>query len=187
MATDIDTVGMGNYYLYSYRKNFSLGIKLLFVRPLKLLLISLVVIFLIATGISLMIPSHISISKAINIHGQRDSILALIKDRGQWTRWHPAYIPNDSTPKFDSIHIVSMQQSDSEIVMFLQQSNKEVVTNGWRVYQHENVDSLTLQWYMKFNLKWYPWKKFGSLLYESTYGVMMQEGLTNVKSIVESE
>ena len=178
---------MGRYYLHCYRENISLGIKFFFVRLIKLFLISIIVIFLIATGISLLIPSQVNISKAINIHGRKDSILALIRDRDQWSRWHPAFIPNDSTPKFDSIHIVSMRQNDSEVVMVLQQSNKEAVTNGWRVYEHSDVDSLTLQWYMNFHLKWYPWKKFSSLLFENTYGVMMQEGLTNVKGIVERE
>jgi hypothetical protein len=155
------------------------------VRLIKLALISIVVIFLVATAITLMIPSHITISKAINIRAEKDSIFALIRDRGEWSKWHPAFIPNDSTPRFDSIHVVSQRVNDSEIVMLLQQGNKDVVTNGWRIYHHDNVDSLTLQWYMNFNMKWYPWKKLGSLFYENTYGVMMEQGLSNIKEITE--
>ena len=70
-------------------------------------------------------------------------------------------------------------------MMQLQQGNKDAVINGWKIYEYQGVDSLTLQWYMDFHLQWYPWKKFGSLFYENTYGVMMQEGLTNIKGVVE--
>ncbi|HVE60520.1 MAG TPA: hypothetical protein VNA26_01785 [Chitinophagaceae bacterium] len=38
---------------------------------------------------------------------------------------------------------------------------------------------------MDFHLKWYPWQKFSSLLYEERYGTMMQNGLTNLKEITE--
>jgi hypothetical protein len=153
------------------------------VRLIKLFLISVFFLFLAVTGVSLLIPSHVTISKAINIRAEKDRIFALIRDRSQWPNWHPAFTPNNSAGKFDSIHIVSQHQNDSEIVMRLQQGNKEIVTNGWKVYSHTNTDSLTLQWYMKFDLKWYPWKKLGSLFYENTYGVMMQEGLENIKAI----
>jgi hypothetical protein len=155
------------------------------VRLIKLALISIIIIFLIATGFSLMIPSHIRISKAINMHTSKDSVFSLIKDKNAWSRWHPAFIPNDSAPKFDSIHIVSQKQTDTELLMQLQQGKKDVVLNGWKIYHYQGVDSITLQWYMDFHLKWYPWKKFGSLFYENTYGVMMQEGLANIKGIVE--
>lgn len=149
----------------------------------KLALISIVILFLVVTAISLLIPSHIRISKAINIQGEKDSILGLINDTTQWKKWHPAFIPGDSSLVFPTVHIVQRNQNDSEVVMRLQQMGKPEVINGWRIYEHLQVDSLTLQWYMDFHLKWYPWKKFGSLFYENTYGVMMEEGLENIKTL----
>jgi hypothetical protein len=140
-------------------------------------------LFLAVTAVSLLIPSRITISKAINIHAEKDSVFSAIRDRGQWYKWHPAFMPRSSAQAFDSIHIVSQTETDSELVMLLQQGTKDAVTNGWKIYTHTNTDSLTLQWYMKFDLKWYPWKKLGSLFYENTYGVMMQEGLENLKAM----
>jgi hypothetical protein len=177
---------LGDRYLRRYRKSFSLGINFFIVRLIKLALISIVFLFLVVTAISLLIPSHIRISKAINIHAEKDSIFVLISDTAKWKQWHPAFIPNDSTPKFPSIQIVQKFQNDSEIVMHLQQAGKPEVINGWKIYQHTDVDSLTLQWYMDFHLKWYPWKKFASLFYENTYGVMMEQGLDNIKSKVQN-
>jgi hypothetical protein len=156
------------------------------VRLIKLALISIFLLFVVVTAISLLIPSQIRISKAINIYSSHDSIFALIRDTTKWKLWHPAFIPNDSASAFPAIHIVHKSESDSEIVMHLQQSGKPEVINGWKLYQYSHVDSLTLQWYMDFHLKWYPWQKFGSMLYEKTYGTMMEEGLENIKKQVEN-
>jgi hypothetical protein len=140
---------------------------------------------MVATGISLMIPSHIRISKAINIHGSKDSIFALIKDQNRWRQWHPAFIPADSARNFPSIHITKINENDTAIIFKLQQSNKRPVLNGWQIY-NLSADSLTLQWYMDFRIKWYPWQKFGSMFYENTYGVLMEQGLTNIKNLTEA-
>lgn len=156
-------------------------------RVLKLFLISVVLLFVVVTAISLLIPSHVRISKAINIHGQKDSIFVLINDTSNWKLWHPAFMPNDSIQSFPPIHILEQSQTDSSIVMHLQQGSKPRVANVWKVYRHDLVDSLTLQWYMDFQLKWYPWRKFGSLLYEKTYGAMMEKGLENLKAEVEQQ
>ena len=67
----------------------------------------------------------------------------------------------------------------------LQQAGKMPLINGWKIYHHPSTDSLTLQWYSDFHLKWYPWQKLGSLFYENTYGVMMEEGLGNLKRLAE--
>jgi hypothetical protein len=151
------------------------------VRLIKLAILSIVFLFIVVTAVSLLIPSRIRISKAVNIHGSKDSIFALIADTGKWKLWHPAFIPNDSVPKFPAVHIVQRVRTDSEIVMRLQQSGKPEVVNGWRIYHNPAADSLTLQWYMDFRLQWYPWQKLGSLFYENTYGVMMERGLDGIR------
>jgi len=152
------------------------------VRIIKLFLISVIFLFVLGTGISLMIPSHIRISKAINLHAPKDSIFSLVKNPGRWKEWHPAFMKSYNKT-FDSIRISNITKEGDTVLMFLQQGKKEPVLNGWKIYEHPEVDSLTLQWYMDFHLKWYPWKKFSSLFFENTYGVMMQEGLTNLKKI----
>lgn len=154
-------------------------------KVIKLFLISVVFLFLIVTGVSLMIPPHVRISKAVNISAEKDSIFALIIDTVNWKQWHPAFMPNDSVSKFPVVNITKQSKNDSEIVMHLQQQNKPEVINGWRIYHHPDMDSLTLQWYMDFHLKWYPWQKFGSLFYENTYGVLMEKGLDNLKNRVQ--
>lgn len=151
-------------------------------RLIKLALLSFVFLFLVVTAISLMIPSNIRISKAVNIAPPRDSVLALIKNTERWPQWHPAFMKQDSFRSILSILITPITENDSEVVFRLQQPNRPAVVNGWKIYEHGPTDSLTLQWYMDFKLKWYPWQKFGSLLYEGSFGTMMEQGLTNLKN-----
>jgi hypothetical protein len=150
---------------------------------IKLFFISVVFLFLLGTGISLMIPSHIRISKAINLHAPKDTIFSLVKNPVRWKEWHPAFMEGPGRKSFDTIIVSDILQQGDTVTMLLRQGTKEPVSNGWKIYEHPDVDSLTLQWYMDFHLKWYPWKKFSSLFFENTYGVMMQEGLTNLKKI----
>jgi hypothetical protein len=150
-------------------------------RFVKLVVISFVFLFLVVTAISLLIPAHIRISKATNIAPPKDSIWTLIKDENRWPLWHPAFI-NDTLHRMAAIRIRPVLQNDSEVIFQLQQPHKKPVINGWKIY-HTAPDSLTLQWYMDFHLRWYPWEKLGSLFYENTYGVMMEQGLTNLKRL----
>jgi hypothetical protein len=152
-------------------------------RFIKLALLSFLFLFLVVTAISLLIPSHIRISRATNIAPPKETILALIKNESKWSQWHPAFMQTDSSRKIPQIKISPVSSTGSELVYQLQQENKKPVINGWKIYEHAGSDSLTLQWYMDFNLKWYPWQKFGSLLYEGTYGVMMEQGLANLKKV----
>ena len=152
---------------------------------IKLAFISIFFLFFVATAISFFIPSEIRISKAINIHGQSDSVLARVADTTRWKEWHPAYIPGDSAKKFPAISIATRSRTDTSLIMEMRQGKKTPVINGFQVY-HPIADSLTLQWYMDFKIKWYPWQKFGSMFYEGTYGLMMQQGLENLKRQTEA-
>jgi len=153
-------------------------------RIIKLAVISFVFLFLLITIISLFIPSHIRISKAINIKAEKDSLFALIADTGKWHFWHPAYQRTIINTVENKIKITTLIDNDSLIAMQLNLPEKKSFKSSWQVYQLQD-DSLTLQWFMNFNLKWYPWHKFSSLLYEERYGIMMQNGLTNLKEISE--
>ena len=133
-----------------------------------------------------MIPEHIRVSKAINIHSSKEVLFDLIRNQEKWPQWHPAFMPGNKMKDLPEIKITKLTENDSSILFKFSQGNKIPVLNGWQVYRLSS-DSLTLQWYMDFHIKWYPWQKFGSMFYENTYGVMMQEGLSNIKKIVEGQ
>lgn len=152
-------------------------------RIIKLGIISFIVIFIIITLISLMFPSQIRISRAINLPNQRDSIFALLKNE---PAWHPAYFDSAASVQMRQLKKTVIEKTDSTLVYTLQQSERKKVTNGWQLYGTPASDSLTLQWYMDFRLSWYPWEKFSSLFYEKTYGAMMERGLNDLKKRLET-
>jgi hypothetical protein len=147
-------------------------------RIIKLGLISIVAFFLLLTLISLMFPSQIRISRATNLPNQRDSIFSLLKNE---PLWHPAYLDSTTRQQMQSLDKTLVEQTDSSLIYSLQQAGRKRVTSAWRLYGTPASDSLTLQWYMDFQLSWYPWEKFSSLFYEKTYGAMMEAGLGNLK------
>jgi hypothetical protein len=157
-------------------------------RVLKLAVISFVVFFIVMLCFSLLVPSHIRLSKAINIHAGGDSIFSIIKDTARWQQWHPGFqnLGVGATLSRNNLSLKEVSISDTLVVMELQQGAKRPVTNSWALHQYAAADSVTLQWYMDFKLKWYPWQKFSSLFYEGTYGKMMEKGLNNIKTQTES-
>lgn len=158
-------------------------------RFIKFGIICIVVFFGLATAFSMLVPSHIRLSKAINLHAPPDSIFSLIKDTAQWPAWHPGFqnFSVEATLQQNNLSLKKVAVSDSLVTMDLQKGTKEPVRNTWQLYQYAAADSVTLQWYMDFHLKWYPWQKFSSLFFESTYGRMMETGLNNIKRKVEEK
>ena len=147
-------------------------------RIIKLGFISFFVLFVILTLFSLMFPSQIRISRATNLPNQRDGIFVLLKNE---EAWHPAYLDSATSLQMRNLKKTTIEQTDSTFVYTLQQPGRKKVNSGWKIYGTPASDSLTLQWYMDFNLSWYPWEKFSSLFYENTYGRMMERGLYNFK------
>ena len=154
-------------------------------RIIKLALISFAFFFFLLTAISLLVPSHVRISKAINIGTNKATIFSQIKDTAQWKVWHPGFQQNNQQATAQRPVVTTTEQNDSLIIMNLNSDNRKTMVNGFQLYNYASTDSLTLQWYMDFHLKWYPWQKFGSLFYEDTYGKMMEQGLSNLKQLSE--
>jgi hypothetical protein len=153
------------------------------VNYIKLALISFVLIFALMTVISMLIPSSVRISKAIDLQAPRDSVRRLLTDTTAWKTWHPAYQNDRQQQAFIAITSVS----DSLVTATISSPGKNSLHNGWQFYTHGESSTYTLQWYIDFKLKWYPWEKFGSLFYESTYGRMIEQGLSNIKKQAQSQ
>jgi hypothetical protein len=157
------------------------------VRIIKLGLISLFFLFVLVTLISLLIPGRVRISKAINLPGGSETrVWALVRDTARWNTWLPMLRPGVNNRHIEPIRVVGQERTDSTTVMHWQQGNRDPLTTVFQLH-HPDADSLTLQWYMDFHLGWAPWKKFGSLFLENTYGTMMQEGLENMKAEIERQ
>ncbi|MBL7741379.1 MAG: SRPBCC family protein [Chitinophagaceae bacterium] len=167
-------------------------------RLIKLALLSFIFLFLLVTIISLFVPSHVIISRAINIKANKDSVLSQIKDPARWKNWHPGLdtaqqlmvegkvngVVLDATDITKPIIIILDKVSEEEVTAMFFPRKMKPVKNTWRAITHPGSDSTTVQWSMDFHLRWYPWEKFGSLMLERSHGTKMEQGLTNLKKLV---
>jgi len=166
---------------------------------IKLAIISFIFLFLLVTGMSLFIPSHVRISRAVNIKADKDSVMSQVKDPARWKNWHPGldtaqllYVEGkvkgvvlDNSDIKRPVTIIITHSEADEVTAQFSPKKMRPVTTVWRTITHPGQDSVTLQWYMDFHLRWYPWEKFGSLVLEKSHGAKMEQGLTNLKRILE--
>jgi Polyketide cyclase / dehydrase and lipid transport len=169
------------------------------VRIIKLGLISVFFLFLIVTIISLFIPAHVRISRAMNVSALPKDILVQKSDFKNWQNWYPDLkkLPPGQIQFLDSSNgtitkmnlkttgVCLKQATGTEVVTELRQPGKRPVLSGWNVIEYAAKDSVTLQWYMDFKLNWYPWEKFASIMFEKSYGEKMEAGLNNLKKYLE--
>jgi uncharacterized protein (DUF433 family) len=164
-------------------------------RFIKLAFLSFIFLFLLVTGISLFIPSHIRISKAVNMQTDFDSLYRQVSILNNWRNWHSVLkdLPaeefiflKDSSLKIKDDYLKITQLKNDEIIVEIKKGEGRPIINGMKITSYLQTDSLTVQWYIDFRLRWYPWEKFRSLFYENIYGVQMEQGLANLKQLMET-
>ena len=163
-------------------------------RLVKLAIISIIVFSLLFTGISLFFPSHIRISKAIDISASKDSLMSQIADASKWKNWYSGAdtsafffvegkIKGITTKNRQDLVITAI--NDSAVLTGSMGTHSKKGEGGWNIFPGRIPNSYTVQWYMDFHLRWYPWEKFSSLLLEKRYGPMMEQGLARLKALLE--
>jgi hypothetical protein len=160
-------------------------------RFVKLALISGVILFIVIFLFSLIIPSQIRISRAVDIAVPKDSLVKAVADLRQWQSWNELVSNPDLTNKqfsenlFTSaqLKITKESQVGDTLLTTWQQKNARVLTSGF-IWMGEN-DKLVLQWYFDVKLNWYPWEKFGSIVFDKQLGPPMEKSLANLKKLLE--
>lgn len=155
-------------------------------RVIKLFILSAIAFSIVLTCISFLIPSRIRIFKSIELNAPADRIFSFIKDTSKWQQWHPGFLSPDTLNDESHLktHLQIIESSDSTVIIKIY-NNRTSIFNTWQLLHFNDSHSSVLQWHMDFNLKWYPWEKFRSFFFEKTHGVMMEEGLANLKKLSE--
>jgi hypothetical protein len=146
-------------------------------RIIKLAIISFVFFFGLLFLMSLLVPSRVRISKAINLAPTDSTVLNLVRNEAAWGRWHPAF----ENRLHAGQQLTKVTDTDTLVAFDIAGRGPHPVRNSWELHRFGSRDSVTLQWYMDFRLSYLPWHKFSSLFYEGTYGKMMELGLNNIK------
>ena len=159
-------------------------------------MISFLILFLLVTGITFFIPSKVRISRAVNIKAESGTIIAQLNDIRNWKNWYPGFdtltinkpLEENGRVTFAEVRgsqIALTQDSINHLLATFHKPDAQKMNMGWQVITHEGSDLVTVQWYIDFKLKWYPWEKFSSLSFEARYGSMLEKGLANLKSFLE--
>lgn len=168
-------------------------------RIIKLLVVSLVILVLVITALSFIIPSNIRISRTVRIQANKEAVMLQLKDPVKWKKWYPgadsvSFLSDSGIVNGFLFHsrpdysLIISDIRDNEVVALIERgNNKEKIILTWRVYPENNLENVTLQWYMDFHLKWYPWQKFSALAYDKYYGSQMDAGLLRLRNELETK
>ena len=116
-----------------------------------------------------------------------------VSDAANWKKWYPGAdsmnlllvegkIKGIEAHSGQGLMITSV--NDSTVLAINTGSISRRGETGWNFYPANN-NAVTVQWYIDFHLKWYPWEKFSSLMLEKRYGPQMEQGLGNLKALFE--
>jgi hypothetical protein len=164
---------------------------------LKLIIASILFIAIVVTIISLFIPSDVRVSKTIQINASEQAVVTQISNPGNWRNWYPGadsskfYYENGvikglllNEAKGQSIVLTG--KKDDEVTAAYVLPNKKIPT-GWEWIPATDSNSVTVQWYIDFHLRWYPWEKFTSFMFEKVYNPQLKQGLENLKQLLEKK
>src|SRR3982750_4521245 len=135
-------------------------------RLLKLVLISAVVLFGVILLISLLLPSHVRISRATDINAPAEQLRPLLSDIKQWEQWNEyirAYHNRITEPeilKADEIGIFISANKKNLVTADWQPPSGSKFSSGYVIIDNANKNTCTVQWYFDFHIEWYPWQKF---------------------------
>lgn len=118
----------------------------------------------------------------------------LLGDVRNWKKWYPGA----DTSEYFVVkgRIMGIKTSDQKGLIITAFTDSSVTTanagpeskkgeSGWNIFPGSVPNTITVQWYRDFHLRWYPWEKFSSLLLEKRYGPPMEQGLGNLKRLLE--
>ncbi len=158
-------------------------------RFLKLFVYSVVIFSILLLVLSFLFPTQVRVARAAAIRSPQSEMLTALSDLRTWQQWNEMLI----NPALTGVSVSSEKfQSDQlQIAMKENATAKHVwIKNGIAIEGGFNLipsnDGTTiLQWYMDFPIKWYPWEKFGSILYDKQVGPVMERSLQKFKKMAE--
>ena len=158
---------------------------------IRFALLSAVILFLLVTAMSSLLPGTIRISRAIDIQAGQQQVLARLADIKSWNGWNeyvkaiarPSFVASDSLyAKELSIAIRAVNPASVETIWH-QQRNGKTFPGVFNLI-HSN-GTTTVQWYFVFHFRWYPWEKLSSITYDQQIGPQMEQSLQNLKKLAE--
>lgn len=169
-------------------------------RIVKLGLISAVFLFLVVTAISLLLPSSIIISRAVDINADITTVYPKVADLSNWKKWYA----NSDTASFILSSTTTGKGAfltiDKSTISFSEVTEKKIKAY-WSIgpgnqmpgefnfitSEGKDVSHITIQWQVIHTVQWYPWEKFASIVADKSIGFFMEKSLDKLKAISERQ
>jgi len=164
-------------------------------RVVKSALVGVIAIFAVIWLMSLLFPSFVKVSRAVNINTTKEAVLDYVPNVNQWARWNEMTSSKNLTHKKITGNVFSSDQlqlqvesihGDSVDILWTQKNGRKI-HGGFNLYGSSDTTLTTVQWYFDFNLRWYPWEKIGSIIFDKQLGPVMEKSLENLRNLIEKK
>ena len=155
---------------------------------IKLILGSIVILSLLLIGFSLLFPSKVITSRAVEIHSSAAKIAYFTADLNHWNEWMTEWKENKVVFNQDTayigtqkIHIAQKTDSSVRINWIATGQSPYIATIEWLPLQE---GTYVIHWSFEQHVKWYPWEKFQTLLNEKLLGGKMEFMLGGIVGLI---
>lgn len=165
-------------------------------RLIKLGIISVAVLFGLITAMSMLLPSQVIISRAIDIDKPLDTVYNAVTDLSKWKGWMDNYevdsstvsVPSKGTSAFIKmgkvkVDITALDTTKMDAVW--QSADNRPLPGSFNFVTSADHQMVTVQWQFVQHVKWYPWEKFASITSDKVLGPYMEKSLDNLKKLLE--
>ena len=159
-------------------------------KAIKLFLISVFILGGVILVLSSLLPSHVRISRAVDIDASQGEISVFVSNLSNWKQWN-SFVSDSlvQNPVFSPTRINSTQlnvqlvSANMDSIITLWRKTDRNIKCGFQLIPSGKVT--IVQWYFDFDLKWYPWEKFASIIFDRQLGPYMERSLGNLKKLAE--
>ncbi len=157
---------------------------------IRFAIISVFALVILASAISLLFPSYVLVSRAINIEKPKRLVQPLVSDYRQWPLWVDGFSDNtvkiiDANKAIVGKTVVKTISITDSLIIANWGEGKNLQVSKIRLIGSDTSNTTILQWQFEQKLQWYPWEKFGSMMNDKILGPMMEKNLQQLKILVE--
>ena len=162
------------------------------IRFIKLIGISIIILFGLVTALGLLFPARVIVSRAVDITAPKDSILLLIKDFNGWQKWlegmteSTVVIASPTKARLGKTDVTITTITSNKVASTWVDKNGNIQTSTINLFNDSAKVQTVVQWEFQQQLRWYPWERFASMMNDKILGTMMEKNLNNLKSFVET-
>ncbi|HEY2727538.1 MAG TPA: hypothetical protein VGI61_10230 [Parafilimonas sp.] len=166
-------------------------------RYLKGFLIGLVVLYIVLTGIGLLMPSSVTVWRSVEIKAPVDSVRFYTNNLANWRYW----INGADTAYFKQLTAATSEKKSKIIlgtytITVLNNDPKYIITlwqgessrqqlSRLELYYNSSTNITLVNWSFQQQLNWYFWERLSAMLLDKVFGPSMEVSLGKLKKVCE--